>query len=232
MKLVLFNTLLILSSALQAAPPESLPEYEFLLFKEAIADTVPTSVSITQPSDSLSARKPRLLPDNMSIMERGLWGGDGLLRGIGIAPPLTPDVRKHELTVRRTMLTMHQIGGFATLASMIATDYFGQKYLDGRNRKDLDTHQTFIPITIGLYSATGLLALLSPPPLIRRDEMSTTWVHKTLAWVHVAGIIITPILAAAIPRRGASFEEKARIHQISAYITTGVFAASIIVITF
>ena len=176
--------------------------------------------------------KPRLLPDKMSFMERGLWGEDGLFRSWGITGALTPETRKHELDVRRTMLTMHQIGGFTTLASMIATAYFGQKFLDTGTRNSLNMHQTFIPITIGLYGATALLSVLSPPPLIRRDEVSTTSIHKLLAWVHVAGMIITPILGAAIGRRNASFEEKARIHQVAGYITTGVFAASMIVITF
>jgi hypothetical protein len=175
----------------------------------------------------------QLLPDRMSFMERGLWGENGFFRNIGIASPLTPDVRKHELAVRRTMLTMHQIGGFLSLGSMIATAYFGQRALDHSQRTDRDLHQTFVVTTISLYSATALLSVLSPPPLIRRDdETSTTTIHKTLAWIHAAGMIITPILGAAINRRGASYYQKARVHQVSGYITTAVFAASMIVVTF
>jgi hypothetical protein len=181
--------------------------------------------------DTIVQAKPRLLPENMSFMERGLWGEDGLMRSIGLASPLTPEARKHELAIRRTMLGMHQIGGFATLASMIATVYFGQKYLDTGERSARNMHGTLIPITIGLYSATALLSVLSPPPMIRRDEMSTTWIHKTLAWVHVAGMILTPILGAMINRRGASYYEQARVHQVSAYVTTAVFTASMVVIT-
>jgi hypothetical protein len=177
--------------------------------------------------------KPRLLPENTSFMERGLWGESGILRDLGIASPLTPEVRKHELDVRRTMLTMHQIGGFVTLGSMLATVYFGQKYLDRGQRGDLDMHETFVATTIASYSATALLAVLSPPPLIRREgEISTTTIHKTLAWIHAAGMIVTPLLGAAIHRRGASYYDQARYHQIAAYITTAVFAASMIIITF
>jgi hypothetical protein len=79
---------------------------------------------------------------------------------------------------------------------------------------------------------TGLLSVLSPPPLIRRDETSTTTIHKTLAWVHAAGMILTPILGLAINKRGTSISDKAHYHQIAAYITTAVFAASMIIITF
>ncbi len=190
------------------------------------------ATSLVMLQDLPQVAKPRLLPERMSFMERGLWGEEGVFRSWGITGALTPETRKHELDVRRTMLSVHQIGGFATLASMIATVYFGQKFLDTGDRKALDMHETFIPITVGLYTTTGLLSILSPPPLIRRDEVSTTSIHKLLAWVHVAGMIITPILGAAISRRSASFEEKARVHQVAGYITTGVFAASMIAITF
>jgi hypothetical protein len=176
--------------------------------------------------------KPKLLPDNMSFMERGLWGESGILRGIGIASPLTPEVRKNELALRRTMLSIHQVGGFVTLGLMATTVYYGQRYLNNAQRSDRDMHQTFVLATIISYSATALMSVLSPPPLIRRDEFSTTTLHKTLAWVHVAGMILTPILGKAINRRGASYYDQARVHQISAYATTAVFAASLIVITF
>ena len=66
----------------------------------------------------------KLLPDNMSFMEKGLWGEKGILRGIGIASPLTPEVRKSELGLRRTMLTAHQIGGFITLGLIGTALYY------------------------------------------------------------------------------------------------------------
>lgn len=194
-------------------------------------DSMNANVDSLSPAVQIAV-KPRLLPENMSFMERGLWGEDGVLRGMGIAGPLTLEARKSELAARRTMLTAHQIGGFATLGLMLTTVYFGQQYLDHGLRNDRDLHQTFMTATIISYSTTALLSVLSPPPVIRRDEVSTTTIHKTLAWVHVAGMIVTPLLGAAISRRGASYEERARYHQVSAYITTAVFAASIIIITF
>jgi hypothetical protein len=129
------------------------------------------------------------------------------------------------------MLSTHQIGGFVTLGLMGTACYFGQKIIDGQvgYRKN---HQIFVTATIISYSATGLLAILAPPPLIRRDEVSTTTIHKTLAWVHVAGMIITPILGGMIKRRTGSAIQSERVHQVSAYITTAVFAASMITVTF
>lgn len=183
----------------------------------------------------------RLLPENISFMEKALWGEDGFLRATGIAAPLTPQVRKSELSLRRTMLVTHQIGGFLTLASMWTAVYFGQKSLNDPNsgqRKDpyRTRHQTFVTTTIVLYSATGLLAVLTPPPMIRRNEMSTTTIHKTLAWVHFIGMVVTPILGGTILKRGRIGRyvdlNQAHFHQISAYVTASALTASMIVVTF
>ena len=182
--------------------------------------------------DSLpQSPKRKLLPDNMSFMEKGLWGEDGIFRSIGLAAPLTPESRKSELALRRTMLTAHQIGGFVTLWSMITAVYFGQLLINNGDRGYRKNHQIFVTTTIISYSATGLLAVLSPPPMIRRNEMSTTTIHKTLAWVHFAGMVLTPIIGLSVKRHG-TISDVAHFHQASAYITTAALATSLIIITF
>jgi hypothetical protein len=220
---------LLLANAQSLVFRTDLVSQSSFVFDSTKADALPHSL------------KSKLLPDNMSFMEKGIWGENGILRGVGIASPLTPEVRKHELAVRRTMLTMHQIGGFLTLGSMIATVYFGQKSLNDpntgqRNDPYRSTHQALVISTIASYATTGLLSVLSPPPLIRRDETSTTTIHKTLAWIHFAGMVLTPIIGNTILKRGPIGRyadlNQARFHQISAYATTAVFAASMIVITF
>ena len=207
---------------------------DFLMPAMSEADSTP---AVTASPRSTA----RLLPDNMSLMERGLWGENGFLRSIGIAGELTPESRKSELSARRTMLTMHQIGGYVTLGLMGATLWYGQKTLNDSNlpaqdRVDQNNHNKWVTYTIISYGLTGLLAILSPPPLIRRNETSTTTIHKTLAWIHVAGMILTPIVGSMVRKRSGRFTyidlPSARFHQISAYATTGVFAASLIVITF
>lgn len=191
-----------------------------------------TEESVFGNVDSLFGdTKPKLLPDKMSFMEKILWGENGLTRKVGLVGSLSPDEREYELDIRRVMLTSHQIGGFATLALMLTADYFGQRVIDG-NRRAGDTHQTLVAATIVSYSLTALLAVLSPPPLIRRDEESTTTLHKTLAWIHAAGMIITPILGSMIGGRRHFNIDKAHFHQISGYITTAIFASAMIVVTF
>ena len=184
----------------------------------------------------------RLLPENISFAEKALWGEDGFLRSAGIAAPLTLQSRRSELQLRRTMLVMHQVGGFLTLASMYAALYYGQKSLldpnsGQRNDPYRSNHQLFVSTTIGLYSATGLLSVLSPPPLIRRDhETSTTTIHKALAWVHFVGMVVTPILGGAVLKRGPIGRyvdlNQARFHQITGYVTAGALTAAMIAVTF
>lgn len=202
---------------------------DFLLPEVTDGDTTPGTAVIQRP-------KARLLPENISFMERGLWGESGLFRTLGIAGELTPESRKSELSARRTMLTMHQVGGFVTLGLMGASLYYGQRALDYSDRTDMNHHNQLVTYTIITYGLTGLLAVLSPPPLIRRDETSTTTIHKTLAWLHVAGMVLTPIVGSMVRKRSGRFSytdlSTAHFHQISAYATTGVFAASLVIITF
>jgi hypothetical protein len=224
--------------------PESTPSnpmaynlYPFSIYPHATIDT--TMEEASPEGDTLAQEeKPKLLPDQISFGEKLFWGEHGIFRGLGIASPLTPEVRKHELTVRRAMLTMHQIGGFLALASMIGTAWTGQRTIDlPRNRNLRNAHQKMIVATITTYSITGLLSILSPPPLIRRDEGGTTSIHKLLAWFHVAGMILTPIIGSRVSQRGTKGSlginvDNAHFHQYAGYITTAIFAASMIVITF
>jgi hypothetical protein len=225
--------------------PESTPSniysynlYPYSIYPHAVLDTL-NEVNSPEGDTLVQDEKTKLLPDKISFGEKIFWGESGVFRGLGIASPLTPEVRKHELTVRRAMLTMHQIGGFLALASMIGTAWTGQRTIDDpKNRALRNDHQKFILSTIITYSLTASLSILSPPPLIRRDDGGgTTAIHKTLAWFHVAGMILTPILGSMVSQRGVKGSlginiDKAHFHQYAGYITTAIFAASMIVITF
>lgn len=221
------------------ASEASVPHFDIPLALPSLIIPLPSD-TIPPPPDSTPVVHPRLLPQNISWMENTLWGESGIVRKIGIAGDLTPEVRRHELSVRRTMLTMHQIGGFATWALMVASCYTGQRVLNG-DRQISDTHSMLVKTTIGAYGVTALLSVLSPPPLIRRDEISTTSIHKTLAWIHLAGMILTPIIGGMVwhftgnrqtGRVLVQNDSEARFHQISAYATTAVFTAAMVIMTF
>ena len=240
MKLYLLLTVIVFINIQNIKAQESVSEASTLQSSSSIFFAYQPSLSDellfaqpNQPSDSLFQRpKRRLIPENASWMEKFLWDEDGLFREMGLASPLTPEARKSELSLRRGMLTAHMIGGFVTLASMYTAIYYGQKMINHNpSRTDRNNHQLFVTTTIISYSATGLLSVLSPPPMIRRNENSTITIHKTLAWVHFTGMILTPILGSMISRR-ATASQVAHFHQASAYITAAALTASMIVITF
>ena len=213
----------------------NIDSHESLAFAQSnyrVADTTESSADTL--SDFLPPPvEPKLLPDNISFGEKFLWGKNGFVRNIGLVPALSPEERMRELHIRRTMLIAHQISGFTTLALMWTAAYFGQRTIDDpKNRSLGNAHQAFVAATIATYSLTGLLAILSPPPLIRRDEGSTTSLHKTLAWVHFIGMIITPILGGMIRNHRIFNMDKAHFHQVAGYITTAALTASMLVITF
>ncbi|MBW8886580.1 MAG: hypothetical protein JF616_02380 [Fibrobacteres bacterium] len=189
------------------------------------------------PAPDMAALQDPLLPAIMSPGEKLMWGKNGLMRKIG-AFPLTEESREKEMSLRRTMLTVHEIGGFITLASMLTTVVYGQLTLNG-NLSLGETHQAWATATIISYFTTASLSLLSPPPMVRRNEWNTVSIHKGLAIIHFTGMILTPLLADGIAQeeRGSSSpakinRDKAHIHQISGYITTATFAAAMMVITF
>lgn len=200
---------------------------------------IPDSLRTPDASSAadLAAMKDPLLPAIMSPGEKLMWGKHGLMREIG-AFPLTEESREKEMSLRRAMLTVHEIGGFITLASMLTTVVYGQLTLNG-NLSLGETHKAWAQATIWSYFTTASLSLLSPPPMVRRNEWSTVSIHKGLAMIHFTGMIITPLLAdgIAMQERGSSSpakidRDKAHIHQVSGYITTATFAAAMMVIVF
>lgn len=172
----------------------------------------------------------QLLPEKMGFIKRGLWGEHGLMRTLKISP-LTPEGRQKELRVRHTMLKVHQFMGIATVASMITTIYLGEQIKDGRyeyiKQKDVAA-----VISVGCYATTGLLQLLSPPPLVIRKSTggwSSIRIHKTLAYIHLTGMLVTPVLGIYLHRQGY---DTIKYHQVSAYITTAALTSAMIVMTF
>jgi hypothetical protein len=210
------------------ASREPSPEFSGTILRQSSM----LSLKADSLSDAKAKLEKRLLPQNMSLWEKSMWGGSGLWRATNIAP-LEPQVRQDELGIRRTMLTLHQIAGYATLVSMIGTAIYGQRVING-NFEVLDTHKAFATTTIVLYMTTGAMSLFSPPPLIRRDNWSTTSTHKLLALIHFTGILLTPFLARQVAKGNSAedFDQRRRVHQISGYITTAAFASSIVVFAF
>jgi len=60
-------------------------------------------------------------PAKMLFTQRALWGTSGLLKNRYSGTDLVAN-RQKDLKIRRTMLQLHQIGGFVTIGGMIATN--------------------------------------------------------------------------------------------------------------
>ena len=176
-----------------------------------------------------------LLPDKLGPMEHLLWSESGLMRKV-FDFPLTEQGREREMEIRRPMLALHQMAGFTTLASMVATVALGQTVFNGK--EDLSQlHQAMAWTTVGAYLTTATFSIFTPPPLVRRAEWSTVSTHKLLATIHLTGMCLTPFLGTMLADGRAGdlslSERQLRLfHLSSGYVTTATFATAILVVTF
>src|SRR3954469_12030922 len=128
-----------------------------------------------------------------------------------LAPEKKPDAAalatqariQSETRRRRTMLQLHQIGGFATLATMTATVVLGQlNYMDKYGGGgDFGTYKTAHSVsaytTAAVFTATGLLAFLAPNPFEKPLRVDTATMHKASMIVATAGMATQIILGIA-----------------------------------
>ena len=164
----------------------------------------------------------QLLPENMLITQRLLWGNKGLLRTTGIAK-LNKTQREKELNLRRKLLVAHQVIGYATLAGMIAQGIIGGKLYNG-DYSLKDTHENLGMTVNALYFTGAGLSLFAPPPLINKKikGWSSMKAHKFLATIHLSAMIATNALS----------EDNKKLHRAAAYTAFGSYAAAMIVLKF
>ena len=161
-----------------------------------------------------------LLPNRMIFTQRALWGNNGLLRKAGIFP-LNVELREKELKLRRSMLKIHQIIGYLTLAGMVTQGFLGGKLYNNWERGLYNTHKTVGNLTSISYFTGAGLSLFAPPPLINKKTkgLSSIKAHKYLASVHFSAMLATNIFK----------NRNQQIHKISAYTAVGSFAAAVLV---
>jgi len=134
---------------------------------------------------------------------------------------------QHDLNVRRTMLQLHQIGGFATIASLGATVIVGQlNYSDkygggGDTGKYHSAHQILAYSSAGIFAATGLLALFAPSPFDKPLRLDTATLHKVSMGVATAGMVAEVVLGIITSRKEGQISQRdlALTHQIIGYTT-------------
>ncbi|HEV8415420.1 MAG TPA: carboxypeptidase-like regulatory domain-containing protein [Bryobacteraceae bacterium] len=135
---------------------------------------------------------------------------------------------------RSHMLQMHQrYGLIATIplaATLIASGSAGGRHSTATGR---DIHGALGIATTGLYFTSAYYAIWAPrvPGTSTRGQIR---LHKTLAWIHGPGMILTPVLGAmayAQENRGEKVHGIAKAHSAVAGVTAIAYGAAILSVT-
>ncbi|MHB8420960.1 MAG: hypothetical protein ACYDCL_23055 [Myxococcales bacterium] len=142
---------------------------------------------------------------------------------------------------RRTMLLLHQGFGIATVLGMVGTVIFGQLNYSDKFAGAPQTgqweiwHDWFEAGTVLTFATAGLLALLAPVPIEKKNEgIDTVTLHKysmLVATVGMAAEVVLGILT--VSREG--FTDQATLataHLVIGYATAGALATGVTVLFF
>jgi hypothetical protein len=138
---------------------------------------------------------------------------------------------------RRThMLMMHQRLGLITTAPLIATLITSNMAASKRSTTETgrDVHAALGIVTAGMYFTTASFAIRAPriQGAVTRGPIR---LHKTLAWVHGTGMILTPILGAMAydqRNKGEKVHGIASAHSGVAWVTGIAYGAAIMSVSF
>ena len=213
------------SAGLYAAPNLVPGEYEVSISGEGFG------VKTTQLTLTAGARQ---------TLNQTLSTGSGDAAGpslgdLGFGPQAQGSAQDQARLDRRThMLMMHQRLGLITLAPLVAT-LVASGGAAGKNSSSTgrNIHEGLGIVTAGMYFTTASYAIRAPkiPGTITRGPIR---LHKTLAWVHGTGMILTPILGAmAYDQRskGEKVHGIASAHGAVAAVTGIAYAAAILSVT-
>ena len=137
---------------------------------------------------------------------------------------------------RRThMLMMHQRLGLITTAPLIAT-LIASGGAAGKNSSATgrDVHAALGIVTAGMYFTTASYAIRAPR-IAGAPTRGPIRLHKTLAWVHGTGMILTPILGAMAydqRNKGEKVHGIAAAHSGVAWVTGIAYGAAILSVSF
>jgi len=186
---------------------------------ELEADDQSQSNTTTEP-----AQQPAPSPSNNQT--------EPSLEDLGITPAQAKgNPQAQALLDRRThMLKVHQRLGLITIAPLAAT-LISSGFAGGRQTSstDRDLHAALGVTTVGFYVATAYFAIRAPkiPGTATRGQIR---LHKTLAWVHGPGMVLTPVLgemAFAQKSRGEKVHGIASLHGPVAIATGAAFGLAV-----
>lgn len=188
--------------------------------------TAPAQAPVSQP-----AKPAENLPDAPSSSKT-----EPSLSDLGFSPEETAaNARQQALLDKRThMLKIHQRMGLITTIPLVATVVTSMN-AGGRNTSSTsrDLHVALGSLTGDLYGITAYYAIRAPrvPGTETRGQIR---LHKTLAWIHGPGMILTPILGAMAfneKNNGQKVHGIASAHGPVAIVTAGAFGAALLSIS-
>ena len=133
---------------------------------------------------------------------------------------------------RRHRLTTHQFLGLTTWAFMAASCIIGQlNYHDlygggsGRGAYQMP-HRLLVYSTAGLFTATGIYALLAPQPYKKPLKFDTGFIHRVAAIAATAGILTEVVLGFITARTAdagnpSGLKTMATVHDVVGWTTFG-----------
>lgn len=168
------------------------------------------------------------------------------LGDLGFSPAQTQANAKLQarLNKRTHMLKVHQTLGLITLAPMVAAVFVSggakQKHshvpgapVTEPSSSGVDLHAALGSLTATMYGATAYFAIAAPkiPGVKPRGAIR---LHRDLVWVHLPGMILTPVLGGMALNQenaGEKVHGIASAHGAVAGVTVGAYAASIVAVS-
>jgi hypothetical protein len=157
-------------------------------------------------------------------------------------PQLVDPKLERAIAQRRTMLTIHQGLGLATLTTLAATVVVGQMHFHDRYRGGGDTgrfdalHTGLVIGTSSLFAGTGLLGLFAPTPFKKELRLDTITLHKVFVSLATAGMltqVVLGLVTSSQQQEGKlSQVDFATAHQVVGYATLGAVGAGALMIVF
>jgi hypothetical protein len=159
------------------------------------------------------------------------------LEDLGINPAdAKGDAKTQALLDRRThMLKIHQRLGLITIAPFAAT-LITSAVAGGKQTSSTDRylHTALGSVTTDLYFTTAYFAIRAPK-IPGTEARGPIRLHKTLAWIHGPGMVLTPILgeiAFAQKSRGEKVHGIASLHGPVAIATGAAFGVAVASVSF
>jgi hypothetical protein len=198
-----------------------------------VSNLAPGKYEVSVSAEGLSTTTENVTVEAGALQTLNVALSTGLsLEGLGFPQSQTQgNAREQARLDRRTrMLKIHQKLGLITTAPMLATVITGT-FAGGRSTSssNRDLHVGLGSLTAGMYFTAAYFAIAAPR-IQGTKTRGPIRLHKTLAWIHGPGMILTPILGALAYQqksRGEKVHGIANLHGPVAIVTAGAYGLAL-----